>query len=455
MKKLLSLLLLILISGCLGAGDQHAEQRHSAEQRSLLILHTNDFHGHISEEANYAGAARISALLKSYRNARKDVLIVDAGDAVSGTPVSTLFKGTPIFEVMSQMGYDVGTLGNHEFDYGWQQINQFIAAANFPLLSANAFGPAGQPLGDGPWRIIEINGIRIGIIGLITETTPYIIIPKGNEGLRFDPPLLVTQQLVDQLAGQTDIIVLLSHLGHEEDLDLARKVQGVDIIIGGHSHTLVNPPVKIDRKDGSTWVAQADAYGTHVGVIELMIDVDENRITAFDGRLIAANDMIEVDPVVEALISTWEARVTEQVDHEIATAVRTYSREEVKRWMEGVMRETTGADIAYYNKGGVRDQIYQGPVSIRHLWNIEPFSNTLVIMTLKGKHINEMLKDDTSRRTKLKDDQTYTFATNSFIGQHTKKRLKDAVEIRDTGVLVRDVLIDAVRKTGLPSKPAP
>ena len=172
-----------------------AFQLHAGETRSLLILHTNDFHGHISEEAKYAGAARITTLFKQTRAERNDVLILD------GTPVSTLFKGVPIFEVMSRMGYDAGLLGNHEFDYGWKQISKFTATANFPLLNANAFDPNGNPLGDGPFRILEINGIRVGVFGLITEETPYIIIPEGNRGLRFDAPAKHLQRMIDQLEG--------------------------------------------------------------------------------------------------------------------------------------------------------------------------------------------------------------------------------------------------------------
>lgn len=439
MKKVLLYLLITLFSGLLSAG----------ETRSLMILHTNDFHGHISQEADYAGAARITALFKQMRSERDDVLILDAGDSVSGTPVSTLFKGVPIFEVMSRMGYDIGLLGNHEFDYGWKQISKFMATANFPLLNANAFDPQGNPLGDGSYRILEINGIRIGIFGLITAETPYIIIPQGNQGLVFDPPEKYLQKIVDQLRPDTDLIILLSHIGYEEDLEIARDINGIDIIIGGHSHTLVDPPVKVTTGAGNTWVAQAHAYGTHVGQIEIRVDIDDDRITEFKGRLIPAKQLPLADVEVKSLIDQWEQRVSKQVDFQIAVANNGMKGHELKRWMEMVLKKSAAADLAYYNQGGIRDQIYPGAVTARHIWNIEPFGNTLVIMTLKGKHINTMLKNDDDHRPKLKRNQLYTVATNNFIGQHTKKRLKDAVQIRDKGVLVRDLLIDHIRANGL------
>jgi 5'-nucleotidase/UDP-sugar diphosphatase len=444
MKKLIQHILVVLLTG-LPAGLSYA-----GEIRSLMILHTNDFHGHISQEADYAGAARITSLFKQVRGQRDDVLILDAGDSVSGTPVSTLFKGVPIFEVMSRMGYDVGLLGNHEFDYGWKQISKFMETANFPLLNSNAFDPEGNPLGDGSFRIMEINGIRIGVLGLITEETPYIIIPEGNEGLRFDPPEKHLQRMVDQLKPDTDLVILLSHIGHEDELEIAQKINGIDIIIGGHSHTHVNPPVKVTNESGNTWVAQAHQYGTHVGQIEISVDVDEDRITQFQGNLIPAKNLPSADLAVQALIDQWEQRVSKQVDFQIAVAGKAINGIELKRWMEMILKKSTSADLAYYNKGGVRDQIYPGPVTARHIWNIEPFGNTLVTMTMKGKHINKMLKNDGDRRPKLKHNQLYTVATNNFIGQHTKNRLEGTVQIRDKGVLVRDVLIDYIQANGLP-----
>lgn len=443
MKKLFLYLLIPLLTGLLSGTPS------AGETRSLMILHTNDFHGHISEEADHAGAARITALFKQMRSERDDVLILDAGDSVSGTPVSTLFKGVPIFEVMSRMGYDMGLLGNHEFDYGWKQISKFTAAANFPLLNANAFDPQGNPLGDGSYRILEINGIRIGIFGLITPETPYIIIPEGNQGLVFDPPEKYLQKIVDRLKPDTDLIILLSHIGYDEDLEIARKINGIDIIIGGHSHTLVSPPVKVTTRSGTTWVAQAHEYGTHVGQIEISVDIDADRITQFKGRLIPAKQLPTGDVAIQSLIDQWEQRVSRQVDFQIAIANKGMKGIELKRWMEMVLKKSAAADLAYYNKGGVRDQIYPGPVTARHIWNIEPFGNTLVTMTMKGKHINKMLKKDADHRPKLKRNAMYTVATNNFIGQHTKKRLKDAVQIRDKGVLIRDLLIDYIRANGL------
>jgi len=139
---LLLFLLLVLATGCAGVGGTASVDASANDSRSLIILHTNDFHGHIAHEGTgegeSAGAARIAAYFAAQRATHDNVLVVDAGDAISGTPVSTLFQGVPIFEVMSAMGYDYGLIGNHEFDHGWQQLEAFRAAAEFPLLAATA-----------------------------------------------------------------------------------------------------------------------------------------------------------------------------------------------------------------------------------------------------------------------------------------------------------------------------
>ncbi len=155
------------------------------QAQELVIVHTNDFHGHIQETKKYAGAARIAAEVKAIRQQNESVIFLDAGDAISGTPVSSMFEGEPIFEVMNTMGYDVGLLGNHEFDHGYRKIERFRDLVDHPLLTANAYGPDGALLGDAPYVILDVAGISVGVIGLVTQDAPIHFSPVGNEGLTF------------------------------------------------------------------------------------------------------------------------------------------------------------------------------------------------------------------------------------------------------------------------------
>ena len=419
----------------------------SAEEKHLVILHTNDFHGHISQENNSAGAARIAALVKETRAQYPGVLVLDGGDKISGTPVSTMFEGVPIFEVLNEVGYDASVLGNHEFDHGYKQMLKFKEIAIYPLLAANAFAPDGSLLADAPSLITTVNGIKVGIIGLITEQTPSMIIPAGNEGISFAPAKEILQGMVAAIRPQVDLLILVSHVGHREEKVLAQEVQGIDVIIGGHSHTEVQEPIKV----GNTYVAQAGDYGEFVGKIELTVDTNTNSMTSFKGKLIPAAELPPPDKDVDLLVKSWEKKVSDLVDFEIAMATRDYTQAELQPILQEILAQATGADFGYYNRGGIRDMIRQGPISARHIWNVEPFSNELVTITASGSIIKSLLQEEPSqsmRISTLEDDQIYTVASNSFVSAQLQKVAGDAVTIKNLNVLVRDILIDYVKENG-------
>lgn len=450
-RTLLGLSLCLLLSGCAAynTGSQSSGANGSGPaERTLVILHTNDFHGHIAADGESAGAARIGAFFSAERALHNNVLVLDAGDAISGTPVSTLFSGVPIFEVMNAMGYDFGLVGNHEFDHGWRQIQKFRDTAEFPLLAATARGPNGNLLGDMPYQIITRGSLRIAVIGVLTESTPQMITPLGNEGTSFASVAATLRELVAQLHPQVDLVVVLSHTGHIEEQVLASSVPDIDVIVGGHSHTRVTQPLVI----GNTVVAQAHEYGKAVGRLELSVSAD-GVVELVNGRLVNAAELPAPDPDVAAVVSRWERQVAEQVDYDIAQSPRLISRTELRHWMERVLRIQTSADFGYYNKGGVRDAIRPGPVSARTIWKIEPFGNSVVTLTLTGAEVRTMLAVNNDEvAVELDDSKRYRVATNSFVGAHARKTFGAHVNLQDRGVLVRDLLIEAIRTEGLPGE---
>ncbi len=419
----------------------------NAELLELVIIHTNDFHGHIKEEKNYAGAARISAFVQQQRARYPRVIFLDAGDAISGTPVSTMFQGSPIFKVMNAMDYDVGLLGNHEFDHGYKQIEKFREIAKQPLLSANALDPNGKLIGDKASHIADVKGITIGIIGVITETTPDLISPLGNEGITFLDPETVLKEKVRELKSKVDLLIVLSHVGHEQEKALAAAVPGIDIIVGGHSHTYVETPVKI----GSTYVAQAHRYGSNIGFMRLTVDTTDNAITEFTGKLVPAAELPEPDPSVVATVNSWEEKIKDLVDVEIAISSREILPDELQGMFEKILAEATGADFGYYNITGIRDTIPTGSVTARHIWNIEPFGNTLVTLTIKGSDYLLLLGRENELHpgiASINADKTYLVATNSFIGAHAVKAFGPKVQMKQLDALIRDVLIENIKENG-------
>ncbi|HQI25292.1 MAG TPA: bifunctional UDP-sugar hydrolase/5'-nucleotidase, partial [Smithella sp.] len=257
-----------------------------AEQVQFRILHLNDFHG-FAEPQRLSGSAQtaggLSFLAGSINQFRKHqpTLLLAAGDFIQGHPWTNLFEGKSTIEAMNVMGFSAMVLGNHEFDFGQDVLKKRIAEAAFPVLAANVRGfPSVKP-----YVIKDISGLKVGIIGLITEETSTTTHPKNVEGLIFSPVIDTAQQLVRELRNKTDLIIILSHLGLPADVALAGAVEGIDIIVGGHSHTRVEKPMIVRN----TLIVQAWEHGKVLGVLD--VTVRNKKISGHEGRLIV------IDPV--------------------------------------------------------------------------------------------------------------------------------------------------------------
>jgi 2',3'-cyclic-nucleotide 2'-phosphodiesterase (5'-nucleotidase family) len=199
-------------------------------------------------------------------------------------------------------------------------------------------------------------------------------------------------------------------------------------------------------------VAQAHRYGTQVGLLQLTVDTDKNSVVGFSGRLIPAAKLPAPDPAVLNRVNFFEEQVEHLVDMEITRSSRKISPNEVQGIFEKILSDTAKADFGYYNIGGIRDTIPAGPVTARHIWNIEPFSNTLVTIKIKGSDYLKLLnreRESHPSSTSISADKTYIVATNSFIGAHAVKAFGNAVQMNDLGVLVRDVVIENIKRNGL------
>ena len=417
---------------------------------TLVVLHTNDFHGYISPDGDRAaGLACIATYFNSERARSSKVLALDAGDCVSGTPVSILFQGRPIFEVMTAVGYDAVVLGNHEFDHGWREILAYRDIADFPLLSANARGPEGELIADAPFATLSLEDLRVGIVGVTTERTRDITTTKGNEGVTFDGEIASVRAAVDSIKSHVDILILLSHAGHVADSTLAESVDDIDLIVSGHNHTVLSPP-QIVR---GTPIVRAGAYTSHVGHVQLLYDHETGEVTEVEGFVVpAADDQLQQpDPKVAAIVAKWEDRVSQLVDVTIGHTQRDWSQEEMYMLVEHILATRSGSDIGFYNKGGVRNRLYQGNITARHIWNIHPFGNQLAIVQIRGKDIGgELLERLTAAGTALDPDQLYTVATSSFVVEPPRREsfIGTAKSVRFEEDLIRDVVINYIKEGG-------
>ena len=450
----------------------------------LTILHTNDHHGHFAAFDSYpftdiGGLAAQSTLVNRVRAEVESrgggVLLLSAGDVNTGVPESDLLEARPDFELMNRLGYDAMVLGNHEFDNPLSVLKQQRQWADFPFLSANVqVTETGRPLFD-PFVIIRVGDLRVGILGLTTAATPEMVPPAHIAGLIFLDPLAVAAERVSKLEERTDLMIALTHLGlegpdyfsetapHCDDRILAQRVQGIDVIVGGHSHTLLTTPLRV----GQTLIVQAGEWSKYVGRLDL--EITNGTIVSSSYALLPVNlktrfqyqgrsfqlyqgQAYVKDPLLDKAVSEYQLEAGPHLLQSIGTSEvfldgRTESvrsgETNLSRLITESMRAKTGADIALHNGGGIRDSIAPGRIRIRDLLRVLPFGNTLVLMELKGRDIRRILRQANRVRPgqggylhasglswsprqgepeeirikgrPLEPDRTYSVVTNSFL----------------------------------------
>lgn len=275
--------------------------------QKITILHTNDIHSRIEpfpkadpEYGGLGGFARINALVKKIRKEEELVLLFDAGDVYQGTPYFNFFEGEAEFKLMSKIGYDAGTIGNHEFDNGIKGISSKLKFLNFPLLNANYDLTNTELDGRIPdYKIFDKGDLKIGVFGLGVDLDGFVE-PKNRGSISYIDPVDVTEKMVSILKDQIgcDLIVCLSHLGIKSfsdgdcDRDLAKRSRGVDLIIGGHTHTLLETPERILNKEGEEVIInQVGWAGIALGRIDFYIDKKNNTRLASSKLLSVAEDL--------------------------------------------------------------------------------------------------------------------------------------------------------------------
>lgn len=383
-----------------------------AEPRTIRILHVNDLHGFVHPTAApgmkepLGGAPQLAGRIAQLRAERPSILLA-AGDMIQGESWANLTMGASVIDLMNAMKFDAMTVGNHEFDFGQTVLKSRAAQARFPVLAANVSGLEGVK----PSVIIERGGLRIGIIGLVTEDVPETSHPANTRGLRFSKPLERGVELVRELRGRTDLIILLTHIGHAGDLALAKALAGPLsaathnsmrmgnlVIVGGHSHTRVEHPVRV----GSNCVAQAWEHGKTLGVID--VTVDDGRIVACDGRLdeIRASQ-VGGDPVAAALVKRYDDSLDATLRKEVGIADVDLVQEGIRRretnlgdLVADIVRQTAGADAAVINAGSIRTGVRRGRITMRDIYDVLPFNNYVVAVRMSGRQLLETLEHGVS-----------------------------------------------------------
>jgi 2',3'-cyclic-nucleotide 2'-phosphodiesterase (5'-nucleotidase family) len=331
------------------------------------------------------------------------VILLSAGDMFQGTPISNLFRGGPVLEVMNSLRFDAMTLGNHEFDWGRSALAEIIRKAAFPLISANIVDQKGLSLtGVKPYVIIERKGLRVAVIGFTAPETAYTTKPEHVSDLRFIEPAKVLPGLLKEVKGKgAQLVVLLTHLGLDADEELAAAVEGIDLIVGGHSHTVVTDPVVV----GKTIIVQAGYNGLYLGVMELTLDEKSGKILDAtrkgELKLVSAGPKDRFDKDIGRIADSYgeqiKDRFREVVGETRVDLTRRFDGESIMGdVVTDAMRESTGADIALQNSGGIRADVPAGRITMEAVYTVLPFDNELVVMDLKGADILHLFEKGAS-----------------------------------------------------------
>jgi 2',3'-cyclic-nucleotide 2'-phosphodiesterase (5'-nucleotidase family) len=370
----------------------------------IILLHTNDTHGRVAgNDTDVIGIDRIAAIHAGLPNS----ILLDAGDATHGLPIATLLRGADIIALMGEAGYAAMAVGNHEFNYGWERLRELRDMAGFPFLASNMKKDGALALDD--TVLIEADGVMVGVFGLITEDAAHLVMPAYIDGMAFEDTVAEAKAKVDALRGQgAHVVVALCHMGYVPTEggtltpELARAVPGIDVIIDGHSHTVLEQGVT----ENGVLIAQAGDNGKYLGKVTIaledgkitsktasLIDYDEAQKTAPDeavaarlAAILAEQEVILREPVGEAAAAMSAARAPGVRTQEMPFGI----------FLADAYREAAGTHIAVANGGDIRADLKAGKVTKGDIVSVLPFGNTLMVKTVTPAQLRAALENGVS-----------------------------------------------------------
>ncbi|WP_426710887.1 5'-nucleotidase C-terminal domain-containing protein [Cetobacterium sp. SF1] len=470
-----------------------------AKVTKIDIISFNDFHGNVAEDTREKGKnigmAKMVGYVNAAREANPNIIVVSGGDNYQGTAISNLTFGAPVSKMMKAMKLTASAVGNHEFDWGSDRIAKWSEEGNFDYLASNIYDKTtGKSVTWAkPYKIVEMDGVKVALIGLATEQTPYQTKAEFVENLEFKPAEEAAAHWVKFLKdgnapeGKPDVIIAITHIPSDQkdqvvlgdELDRLTKVEGIDGVVTGHSHRTV-----AGTMNGKP-VIQAYKYGRALGKLHIVVE---------DGKIIEIKPSVDAvenrksDIIPNAEVAADLEKQTEELSGVLGEKLGTLSGDlnhdrggsltELGYWATDVMRKYTKSQVGLTNGGGLRRTLYKGDITMGDLYEIMPFDNQVVIAKVTGKQLRQLIDHgigadymtdgqfaglkvvyDPNKEyehrivsitledgTPIKDDEIYTVATNDFIvSGGDKYDFKDAVEIKDLFIPIRDVLVENIK----------
>ncbi len=443
-KSVAALLAVMLLASCAGlpsgltSGGPQADRTYR-----ITIIHTNDHHGRFwkNSDGEYGMAARktvIDSIRGEVAAAGGYSLLLDGGDVNTGVPESDLQDAVPDFKGMNLLGYDAMAVGNHEFDKPPVVLRMQRELARFPMLSANIYSSNGERL-FAPYKIFDLGGVRVAVMGLTTEDTQKMAHPDNLENIEFRSAIAEAAKLVPTLRAQADVVIAATHMGHYEngnhgtqaagDVEMARAVNGLNLVVGGHTQNpacmkaenvldrayVPGAVCQPDRQNG-TWIVQAHEWGKYVGRADFEFRNGDFRLVRYvlipinlkqtvktaDGKSskVPYTSEIGENKDMLTLLSPYQEFGQQKLLVEVGSTDAKFDgdRDSVRSQPTALgvmigraMMEKTRADFAVVNAGGVRDSLPPGKLTYKDVLKVHPFGNTIVTVDLTGREVMDYL----------------------------------------------------------------
>lgn len=424
LSLLLSLAILLLIAGELFAAD-------------FYIFHTSDVHGAISktlakqgntnERLLQGGYAILQNLVDKYRqdltkNGAR-FLYFDCGDFFQGTPIVDKTRGGVMIDMLNRIGVDAVTLGNHEFDYSYDNLVTQMTKRNFRVLCCNVYDKfTGRPLSfTENYAVYTHEGMRIGVVGINTPTTATISFEKNVKDVIFKDPLPIVQDNINKLKRHgVDFIILLSHLGLDEDLVIADQLEGLDLILGGHSHIL-RKEFEYSPKKRVPIIHSGSSF-KNAGVIHINLQKGRFPYVAATSVPLLFDEIgenIDLQRVADSYLKELEAEMSKVIATSKVNLYRGIlsGNSDAGYIMAEAMRERANGDIAFANYGGVRQSLFKGNITVENVFVVQPFDNAIETLYMQGKDILDTIERSLSNPTKTlsREDKETALSTYNLL----------------------------------------
>ena len=450
---------LMLLNGC------------DSQPTPLTIVHTNDVHAHLlPSDAKLqdcdadntdclGGYARIKSVIDGIRQTSDNIVVLDAGDRFSGTVFYTLRKSQDVAPLTEQIGYDVLTLGNHEFDDGLGELFKFSQGISAPIVSANVLFPTHAQLSERivPSVVLNKNGLKIGVIGALSEETK-LETAKAKE-IDITGVIPAVRREVEKLTRQgVKVLIALTHIGIEADKDLARAVPELDIIVGAHTHTLLSNNHKEDTaygpypivisgvKNAKTLIVTSGVGGHYLGILNTAFD-KKGRIVSYTGDTVRLDTTIVPNNAMEQAVASVQQSVDKIINEPILhinqdiylTNNGKYCSETcyVGEFLTDMLKEVApDADITLLNAGGIRAALPKGQIAFKHVASAYPFDSVGVLVQMTGTELKSYLEHGLKKY--LVNDRTNAFLQIAGGTYQFSPDTKTVANVMVKGVLVQD-----------------